>query len=198
MMRKRCLQLLSGSILLLALVAAGMAQEQVGGTAQTVGMTTTIEPFMSVTIVTAQSGRDIPDAPFRTLGSFLGAGSLARGVVEFEALAQPGVVEADKHVQIIVSSNCTNWSVDCSSTGLASADDFIPPERLFVKSFYTDPGVDNGAGPGYETLMAPKLVATGSASQELSYQVYLKLEVTWDDMPGDYDGILSFTVMPTP
>lgn len=196
-MRRRCLQFLTGSILLLALVAAGMAQEQVGGTAQTVGMTTTVEPFMSVTIVTAQSGRDVPETPFMTLGSSVG-GSLARGVVKFEALEQPGVVEADKHVQIIVSSNCTNWSVDCSSTGLTSADDFIPPERIFVKSFYTNSGVDNGAGPGYETLVVPKLVATGSASQELSYQVYLKLEATWDDMPGDYDGVLSFTVMPTP
>ena len=42
------------------------------------------------------------------------------------------------------------------------------------------------------------MVAAGSSSQELSYQVYLKLEVTWDDTPGDYDGILNFTVMPTP
>lgn len=197
-MRKRSLQFLAGSILLLAFPAAGMAQDQVGGTVQTVGVTTTIEPYMSVTIVTAESGRDVPDSPFRNLGSFVDGGSLARGVVEFEALEQPGIVEADKHVQIIVSSNCTNWSVDCSSAGLASADDLIPPERLFVKSFYTDPGADNGAGPGYENLVVPKLVAAGSASQELSYQVYLKLEVTWDDMPGDYDGILSFTVMPTP
>jgi hypothetical protein len=74
----------------------------------------------------------------------------------------------------------------------------IPPERLYLKSFYTDPGVDHGAGPGYESLAVPKMVASGSASQELSYQVFLKLEVTWDDMPGDYDGILNLTVMPTP
>ena len=197
-MRKRSLQFLVGSILLLVLPAAAVAQEQIGGTAQTVGVTTTIEPFMSVTIVTAQSGRDIPELPFRTLGSFVGAGSPAMGAVEFEALEQPGVVDADKHVQVIVSSNCTNWSVECSSAGLTSADDFIPSERLFVKSFYTDPGADNGAGPGYESLVVPKLVAAGSASRELSYQVYLKLEVTWDDTPGDYDGILNFTVMPTP
>jgi len=197
-MKKRLLQILAGSIVLLVLSLAGLTQEQFGGTAQTVGVTTTIEPFMSVTIVTAQSERQEPDLPFRSLGSYVDGGSLARGVVEFEALEQPGFIEADKHVQIIVSSNCTNWSVECSSTGLASADDFIPPERLYLRSFYTDPGADNGAGPGYENLAVPKLVATGSAALELSYQVFLKLEVTWEDMPGDYDGILNFTVMPTP
>jgi len=197
-MRKRYIQILAGSTLLLVFAAAGIAQDQVGGTAQTIGVTTTIEPFMSVTIVTAETERDVTEPPFRNLGSVMEGGSLARGVVEFEALEQPGVVEADKHVQIIVSSNCTNWSVECNSTGLTSADDAIPPERLYVKSFYTDPGADNGAGPGYENLLVPKLVATGSAAQELSYQVYLKLEVTWDDTPGDYDGILNFTVMPTP
>lgn len=197
-MKKRPFELLAGSILLLVLLATGMAQEQFGGTAQTVGVTTTIEPFMSVTVVTAESGRGETDPLFRNLGSFVNVGNLAMGVLEFEALEQPGIIEADKHVQIIVSSNCTNWSVECSSTGLTSADDFIPAERLFVRSFYTDPGADNGAGPGYENLEVPKLVATGSAAQELSYQVFLKLEVTWDDMPGDYDGILNFTVMPTP
>ena len=197
-MKKRLLQILAGSIVLMILPAAGLTQEQFGGTAQTVGVTTTIEPFMSVTIVTAQSERQEPDLPFRSLGSYADGGSLARGVVEFEALEQPGFIEADKHVQIIVSSNCTNWSVECSSTGLASADDFIPPERLYLRSFYTDPGADNGAGPGYENLALPKLVATGSAALELSYQVFLKLEVTWEDLPGDYDGILNFTVMPTP
>jgi hypothetical protein len=197
-MKKRPFELLAGSILLLVLLATGMAQEQFGGTAQTVGVTATIEPFMSVTVVTAESGRGETDPLFRNLGSFVNVGSLAMGALEFEALEQPGIIEADKHVQIIVSSNCTNWSVECSATGLTSADDFIPPERLFVRSFYTDPGADNGAGPGYENLGVPKLVATGSAALELSYQVFLKLEVTWDDMPGDYDGILSFTVMPTP
>jgi len=197
-MRKRYIQILAGSTLLLVFAAAGKAQDQVGGTAQTIGVTTTIEPFMSVTIVTAETERDVTEPPFRNLGSVMEGGSLARGVVEFEALEQPGVVEADKHVQIIVSSNCTNWSVECNSTGLTSADDAIPPERLYVKSFYTDPGADNGAGPGYENLLVPKLVATGSAAQELSYQVYLKLEVTWDDTPGDYEGILNLTVMPTP
>ena len=197
-MKKRLVEILVGSIVLLILPVAGMTQEQFGGTAQTVGVTTTIEPFMSVTVVTAETERQDTDLPFRNLGSYVDGGSLARGVVEFEALEQPGIIEADKHVQIIVSSNCTNWSVECSSTGLASADDFIPPERLYLRSFYTDPGADNGAGPGYENLALPRLVAAGSAALELSYQVFLKLEVTWEDTPGDYDGILNFTVMPTP
>ena len=188
-MKKRLVEILVGSIVLLILPVAGMTQEQFGGTAQTVGVTTTIEPFMSVTVVTAETERQDTDLPFRNLGSYVDGGSLARGVVEFEALEQPGIIEADKHVQIIVSSNCTNWSVECSSTGLASADDFIPPERLYLRSFYTDPGADNGAGPGYENLALPRLVAAGSAALELSYQVFLKLEVTWEDTPGDYDGI---------
>ena len=169
-----------------------------GGTAATVGVTTTIEPFMSVTIVTAESERGDYDPPFRNLGAFVDGGGMARGVIEFEAMEEPGIIEPDRHVQIIVSSNCASWSVECSTDGLTSEDDFIPPERLYLRSFYTDPAADFGAGPGYESLAVPKTVASGTASQELSYQVYLKLEVTWDDMPGDYDGILNFTVMPTP
>jgi hypothetical protein len=197
-MRKSSMWFLTVSILLLVLLSTGMAQERLGGTAATIGVTTTIEPYMSVTILTAESERDGSESRFRNLGSFVDGGGLARGTIEFEALQQPGIIEADKHVQIIVSSNCTSWSVECSSAGLNSVDDAIPPERLFIRSYYTDPGADYGAGPGYESLALPKIVAAGSSSQELSYQVFLKLEVTWDDTPGDYDGILNFTVMPTP
>ena len=197
-MGKRLLQFLTGSILLLVLLSICLAQDQVGGTAATVGVTTTIEPFMSVTVITAESERDDSEPPFRNLGSYVDGGGLGRGTIEFEAMEQPGIIEPDRHVQIIVSSNCTSWSVECSSQGLTSIDDFIPPERLFVRSFYTDPEADYGAGPGYESLALPKLVASGSASQELGYQVFLKLEVTWEDTPGDYDGILNLTVMPTP
>jgi hypothetical protein len=163
-----------------------------------VGVTTTIEPFMSVTIVTAETERSDNEPPFRNLGAYVDGGSMARGTIGFEAMTEPGIIDGDKHVQIIVSSNCTSWNVEASTLGLTSEDDLIPPERLFLRSYYTDPGFDEGAGPGYESLGVPKLVATGSASEELSYQVFLRLEVTWEDKPGDYDGVLNFTVMPTP
>jgi hypothetical protein len=197
-MRIRLLGLFAGLILLPAFVSVCLAQDQVGGTAATVGIGATIEPYMSVTVVAAESERDDLDPPFRNLGAFLEAGTMARGTIEFEALEQPGFIEPNRHVQIIVSSNCTSWNVECSTQGLTSSDDFIPPERLYLRSFYTDPGADEGAGQGYEDLAVAKLVASGTAAQELSYQVYLKLEVTWDDMPGDYEGILNFTVMPMP
>jgi hypothetical protein len=197
-MRKRCLQFLVGSILLLVFVSVGIPQEQVGGTAATVEVGATIEPFMSVTIVTAQTERKVPELPFKTLGSFVEGGGIGRGIIEFEALERPGFIEPDKHVQIIVSSNCTSWNVECSTQGLTSPDDFIPPERLYLRSFYTHHSADQGAGPGYEDLGVPKLVATGSVAEQLSYQVYFKLEVTWEDQPGDYEGILNFSVMPTP
>jgi hypothetical protein len=197
-MRKRSREFLMVSILVPVLLAVGMAQEQIGGTAQTVGVAATIEPYMSVRIVTAGARGDEPIPRFRTLGALQEEGVQARGTIEFSALEQPGIIEPDKHVQIIVSSNCTSWSVECNTTGLTSTDDFIPPERLYLRSFYTDPDADYGAGPGYESLAVPKLVATGSASRELSYQVYFKLEVTWCDLPGDYDGVLNFTCMPTP
>lgn len=189
---------LAGLSLVAAVFSVCLAQEQVGGTAQTLGVNLTVEPFMSVTVLTVESERDEEVPSFRNLGSYVEGGSTLRSTIEFEALEQPGIIEPDKHVQIIVSSNCTSWSVDCGTEGLTSEDDFIPPERLFVRSYYTDPGVDEGAGPGYQSLVQPKLVAAGSASRELSYEVFLKLEVTWEDSPGDYDGILKFTVLPTP
>ena len=89
-MKKRLVEILVGSIVLLILPVAGMTQEQFGGTAQTVGVTTTIEPFMSVTVVTAETERQDTDLPFRNLGSYVDGGSLARGVVEFFAsLSEP-------------------------------------------------------------------------------------------------------------
>ena len=185
--------------ILLGLLTEALADDQVAGTAQSLGVSAAIEPFMAVSVFTVESRRIPDDRGFLGLGdTYLENDSRFRGTIEFEALEKPGIIEPDKHIQIIVSSNCASWSVDCGSDGLFSADDQVPPERLYIRSYYTDPGVDEGAGPGYENLVEPKLVAAGSASKELSYEVFLRLEVTWEDSPGDYDGLLRFTVLRTP
>ena len=191
--------LLAGALILAACSSVCYGQEDhIVGIAKTLGATAVIEPYMLVTILTVESGRVEPDLLATSRPAYTQSGAQPQSSIEFEALEKPGIIEPDKHIQIIVSSNCTSWSVDCSSDGLVSLDDMIPPERLFLRSYYTDPGADEGAGPGYESLVAPKMVATGSASEELSYEVFLKLDVTWEDEPGSYDGILKFTVMPTP
>lgn len=191
--------LLAGALSLIVCCSVCFGQgDHVIGIAKTLGATAVIEPFMVVTILTVESGRVEPDLLAASRPAYMQGTAQFQSSIDFEALEKPGIIEPDKHIQIIVSSNCTSWSVDCSSEGLTSLDDMIPPERLFIRSYYTDPGADEGAGPGYESLVAPKMVATGSASQELSYEVFLKLDVTWEDEPGSYDGILKFTVMPTP
>jgi hypothetical protein len=190
--------------LLVGLCPAAMGADQVGGQIGSLGVTAVIEPYMSVSIVTVpwdptstgQWGKT-PSTDAQDMRSLL-TSSEAPAAIEFAALEKPAVVDGDKYVLISVSSNCTSWSVTCSSEGLVSSDDAIPPDRLFVRSAYTNPGVDNGAGAGFEGLSAPRVVATGSVAQEVIHQAMFKLNVTWEDRPGSYDGVLTFTVLPTP
>jgi hypothetical protein len=176
-------------------------QSQAGGQIGSVEVTAVIEPYMAVTLLTVPmseapvengSGRKLPDIPAES-GS-----AMFESMLEFSALEKPGVVDADKYVVIVVSSNCTDWNVTCTSQGLTSSDDFIPSERIFVRSDYSDGAQNKGAGAGYEGLGSPRLVAAGSIAQDEVHNAFFKLDVTWDDAPGSYDGVLTFTVLPTP
>jgi hypothetical protein len=186
---------------MLLAAASALCQSQATGQIGALQMTAVIEPYMSVALLTVPmseapvengSGRKLPDIPAES-GS-----AVFESALEFSALEKPGLVDADKYVVIVVSSNCTDWNVTCTSQGLTSSDDFIPSERIFVRSDYTDVDEDRGAGVGYEGLGSPKLVAAGSLAQDEIHNAFFKLDVTWEDAPGSYDGVLTFTVLPTP
>jgi hypothetical protein len=180
---------------LLCMVAVSGAEEQVGGIAGQVGVTVTIQPYMAVSV------QVIGDTPSGTTdetdGPIPGVPPL-RGGIDFKALKQPGVVDGDGHIVITVWTNSRTWSVLNETSGLQSPEDFIPPERLFVRSHFTDPTVDQGAGVGYESMVSPKLVAGGAVAEHREFEVHYRLEATWEDKPGLYQGVLTFTILPTP
>jgi hypothetical protein len=187
---------------LVAAATPAMSQDNAGGRVGDLRMVAVIEPYMSVTLLTLpmpfvprtppRSKPGEPDVPIES------GMAMFESRLEFAALERPGVVDADKYVAVVVSSNCTSWSVTCSSQGLASDSDFIPPERILMRSDYTHGGGNTEAGPGYEGLDAPRLVAAGSFTEQEIHEAFFKLNITWDDSPGSYDGVLTFTVLPTP
>ncbi len=183
----------------LALGSVSLASNQIGGPVEDLGVTATIEPCMAVSVITIPAGEEVPGDALRTNQPFRETGqSRYTCSLEFKALKRPGVVDADRYIVIIVFSNCSHWSVVCSTEGLESEDDFIPPERLYVKSYYTDPSVDEGAGPGYESLSTPKVIAKGGTARGFIYKSYYRMKATWEDRPGSYDGLLKLTVLPEP
>lgn len=182
---------------LLSLPSLITAGDQIGGIAGQINVSATIEPFMSVSLQVVAIDQIPGDQALPGAWAGLGDEPLRRAI-NFSALDKPEVVDGDGYVVIRVSSNTRTWSVINETTGLLSEDDHIPGDRVFVRSEFTDPSTDEGAGPGYESLSGPKLVAAGSAADQNRFECYYKLEATWEDRPGLYDGTLTFTVLPTP
>jgi hypothetical protein len=191
-------QVLAGAVILLSLCSAGQAEDQVAGQVGNLNVSAKIEPFMAVSVTLTQTVQE-SGRPGGTPGrpGQIDPGDDALGI-EFSALEKPGVIDADKDVLLSVASNITGWNVTCSSQGLSGSDGTIPADRIFVKSDYTNPAVDAGVGPGYESLSAPRVVAAGSGAGEVTHPASFKLNVTWEDKPGSYNGVLTFTVLPEP
>lgn len=191
-------RMLAGAVILLSICSAGQAEDQVSGQAGMLSVSAKIEPFMAVSVILIQSSQE-SGGPGGATGreGQINDGDEAVGI-EFSALEKPGVIDADKDVLVRVASNITGWNVMCSSQGLSGSDGAIPADRIFVKSDYTNPAADAGVGLGYESLSAPRVVAAGSAAGEVTHPASFKLNVTWEDKPGSYDGVLTFTVLPEP
>jgi len=190
--------MVAGAVILLSLCSVGQAEDQVSGQAGTLNVSAKIESFLAVSVILTQNVQQ-SGGPGGTTGRTgkIGPGNEATAI-EFSALEKPGVIDADKEVLVSVASNTTGWSVMCSSQGLSCSEGVIPAERMFVKSDYTNPAEDAGVGLGYESLSAPKIVAAGSVAGEVTHPAYFKLNITWEDKPGSYDGVLTFTVLPEP
>lgn len=170
------------------------SSDQIGGQAGAIEVIATIEPYLAVSVYVVEGG----EIGERVVPTPQGFGMRSRpNVIEFSGLEKPGLITPDKHVLIRASSNTASWSIVCTSNGLQSEDDFIPAERLFVHSPYTG-SKDEGAGSGFQSLTMPRLVATGRAASVIENEVFLKLQLTWDDKPGSYDGVVNFEILPVP
>ena len=103
-----------------------------------------------------------------------------------------------------VRSDRKDWSIHCeviSPLTLSGRTNKIPFERLFINTPYTNPAVDKGAGPGYESMDQPRLVAKGSltgAAAIKASSLKFRLLTTWKDKPGTYVGQIRFTYLTNP
>jgi len=123
--------------------------------------------------------------------------------ISFHADTSPGSFDSQP-VDVTVCSDYKDWSIHCeviSPLTLSGRTNRIPLERLFINSPYTDPGVDKGAGLGYESMDQPRLVAKGSFTGPVAIKassLKFRLLTKWEDKPGTYVGQVRFTYLTNP
>jgi len=123
--------------------------------------------------------------------------------ISFHADTSPGTFDSQP-VDVTVRSDHKDWSIHCemiSSLTLSGRKSKIPLERLFINTPYTHPAVDKGAGPGYESLDEPRLIAKGFFTGPVSIKassLKFRLLTTWKDKPGTYVGQIRFTYLTNP
>ena len=123
--------------------------------------------------------------------------------ISFHADSSPGTFDSQP-VDVTVRSDSKDWSIHCeviSPLTLSGRTNRIPFERLFINTPYTDPSIDKGAGPGYESMNQPRLVAKGSFIGAVAIKassLKFRLLTKWEDKPGTYVGQIRFTYLTNP
>jgi len=123
--------------------------------------------------------------------------------ISFHADTSPGTFDSEP-VDVTVRSDYKDWTIHCeaiSPLSFSKGMNEIPFERLFMNTPYTDPAVDKGAGPGYETMDQPRLVAKGSFTGPMAIKassLKFRLLTKWEDKPGTYVGQIRFTYLTNP
>ena len=123
--------------------------------------------------------------------------------ISFHADTSPGAFDSQP-VDVTVRSDYKDWSIHCEAISpltLSKGKNQIPFEHLFINTPYTNPAVDKGAGPGYESIDQPRLVAKGSLTGPMAIKasgLKFRLLTTWEDKPGTYVGQIRFTYLTNP
>jgi hypothetical protein len=123
--------------------------------------------------------------------------------ISFHADSSPGTFDSQA-VDVTVRSDYKDWSIHCeliSPLTFSGSKNKIPFERLFINNPYTNPVIDKGAGPGYESMGQPRLVAKGSFTGPVAIKassLKFRLLTTWEDKPGTYVGQIRFTYLTNP
>ena len=126
---------------------------------------------------------------------------LSSDSISFYVCGPPGRFDAQQAVEVNVRSGYEDWTLSCEVSSLKGDTGEIPSSRIFVSSPFTDPNIDQGAGPGYEGLDKPRLAARGSFTGPLAIKVStlkFRLLTTWEDRPGTYTGVIRFTYLVKP
>jgi len=123
--------------------------------------------------------------------------------ISFHADSSPGTFDSQP-VDVTVRSDYKDWSVHCEAISpltLSKEKNQIPFEHLFINTPYTNRAVDKGAGPGYESMDEPRLVAKGTFTGLIAIKassLKFRLLTTWEDKPGTYVGQIRFTYLTNP
>lgn len=117
--------------------------------------------------------------------------------ISFEQEAErPGLLQGQPLVHVVATSDASTWVVNCQASPLMTADGAaIPPERCFVRSSWTRTAADEGGGPGFVQLGAPRAVAARQSVGDppvASVDLDFRLLTTWQDRPGVYQGQIEF------
>lgn len=126
---------------------------------------------------------------------------LSSDSISFYVCGPPGRFDAQQAVEVDVRSGYENWTLSCEVSSLKGENGEIPGSRIFMNSPFTDPNIDQGAGPGYEAPDEPRLVARGSFTGPLAIKVStlkFRLVTIWEDRPGTYTGVIRFTYLVKP
>ncbi len=125
--------------------------------------------------------------------------SLSESSIYFHADGPPSIWDADKTVKLTVGCNSSEWGAYCEATPLTSPADQIPNERLYLKINPGDFLQDAGAGIGYQSMNQIIEVAGGSAAapREVS-EMWFRLKTMDVDLPGHYEGTITFSLFTNP
>ena len=126
---------------------------------------------------------------------------LSSDSISFYVYGPPGRFDAQQAVEVDVRCGYEDWTLSCEVSSLKGEHGEIPGSRIFMSSLFTDPDIDQGAGPGYEALDEPRLVARGSFTGPLAIKVgtvKFRLLTIWEDRPGTYTGVIRFTYLVKP
>ncbi|MBN1466941.1 hypothetical protein JXA02_14400 [candidate division KSB1 bacterium] len=125
--------------------------------------------------------------------------SLSESAIFFHADGPPAVWDADTSVKLHVGSNTSNWAATCEATSLKSAEDEIPNERLFLRDVpFTYTG-DDGAGLGFKKMNEILQVADGGSTPPQDVcEMWFRLQTMDVDLPGHYEGTITFTLFVNP
>jgi hypothetical protein len=176
------------------------SQQEMSGEGITLSAAATIRSYASITVFTTveTTERGGDERPNLRDSQYEVSAVQKRTTIRFHALSGPGVYKADRNVIVRVGSNTRGWTITVEATPLTGSKGSIPAERVFVKGPGTDSSVDKGAGPGFDSLSSPKLVAIGLRRGLLDVPVEFKLKTGNQDRAGFYTGLIYVNCLMAP
>jgi hypothetical protein len=117
---------------------------------------------------------------------------LSESEVNIESDGPPGEYEGDRDIILKVASNTDQWEARALGENLVSEHFEIPAARLFILSKARQ-------HKGFMSLDQERIIASGGQMEISNVSTLkVKVETTWEDGAGQYDGKIHFIVFAIP